>query len=146
MGVPPHLRRLVDRRVSRRLGVLLGALVCAACASTNLAPIGAGEAPFRPERDERSLWAEADAFDRLLERNGLVYETPAIEAYLEGVAKALLPARPPGAPQPRIRVLREPSRNAFALPNGSVYLHTGILARIDNEAQLAALLGHIRQK
>jgi len=32
--------------------------------------------------------------------------------------------------------------NAFALPNGAIYLHAGILARMENEAQLAALLGH----
>jgi hypothetical protein len=32
--------------------------------------------------------------------------------------------------------------NAFALPNGSVYFNIGLLARIANEAQLAAVLGH----
>jgi tetratricopeptide (TPR) repeat protein len=32
--------------------------------------------------------------------------------------------------------------NAFAFPNGVIYVHTGILARMDNEAQLAVLLAH----
>jgi predicted Zn-dependent protease len=32
--------------------------------------------------------------------------------------------------------------NAFALPGGYVYITRGLLAKIDNEAQLAAVLGH----
>jgi hypothetical protein len=32
--------------------------------------------------------------------------------------------------------------NAFALPNGSVYINTGLLALLENEAQLAGVLGH----
>ena len=39
-------------------------------------------------------------------------------------------------------VLRDPSPNAFALPNGHVYVHTGMLARLGDEDQLAALLAH----
>jgi predicted Zn-dependent protease len=39
-------------------------------------------------------------------------------------------------------VIKSPYLNAFAFPNGVIYIHTGILARMDNEAQLAALLGH----
>ncbi len=32
--------------------------------------------------------------------------------------------------------------NAFALPDGSVVVHTGLLAILENEAQLATVLGH----
>jgi tetratricopeptide (TPR) repeat protein len=39
-------------------------------------------------------------------------------------------------------VVKDPSLNAFAFPNGVIYIHSGILARMDNEAQLAALLAH----
>ena len=39
-------------------------------------------------------------------------------------------------------VLRDPSPNAFALPNGHIYVHTGMLARLRDEDQLAALLAH----
>ncbi len=39
-------------------------------------------------------------------------------------------------------MLRDPSPNAFALPNGHVYVHTGMLARLQDEDQLAALLAH----
>jgi predicted Zn-dependent protease len=42
----------------------------------------------------------------------------------------------------RVRVLNSPQVNAFALPNGSVYVNLGLLARADNEAQLATVLAH----
>ncbi len=42
----------------------------------------------------------------------------------------------------QIKVIKDPNLNAFAFPDGVIYVHTGILARMDNEAQLAALLAH----
>ena len=42
----------------------------------------------------------------------------------------------------KIVVIKDPYLNAFAFPNGVIYIHTGMLARMDNEAQLAALLAH----
>jgi predicted Zn-dependent protease len=32
--------------------------------------------------------------------------------------------------------------NAFALPDGTIVIHTGLLATLENEAQLASVLGH----
>lgn len=40
------------------------------------------------------------------------------------------------------RVLNSPVVNAFALPGGYVYVTRGLLASLDNEAQLAMVLGH----
>src|SRR5207249_4619114 len=39
-------------------------------------------------------------------------------------------------------VISDPTLNAFALPDGSIFVHTGLLARVENDAQLAAILGH----
>src|SRR5207245_8552276 len=39
-------------------------------------------------------------------------------------------------------VLRDPTLAAFAMPEGRVFLHTGLLSRLENEAQLATILGH----
>lgn len=38
--------------------------------------------------------------------------------------------------------MRDPTPNAFALPNGSIYVNTGLLALLDDEGQLAAVLAH----
>lgn len=40
------------------------------------------------------------------------------------------------------RVLNSPVVNAFALPGGYIYVTRGLLAYLDNEAQLAVVLGH----
>lgn len=40
------------------------------------------------------------------------------------------------------KVINDPEINAFALPNGTVVVYTGLLSKIDNYEQLAALLGH----
>ncbi|OZC04249.1 M48 family metalloprotease [Rubricoccus marinus] len=40
------------------------------------------------------------------------------------------------------RVLDSPVVNAFALPGGYVYVTRGLMAHLDNEAQLAMVLGH----
>ena len=42
----------------------------------------------------------------------------------------------------KFRALRDPQPNAFALPNGSIYVTTGLLTLIDNESQLAAIIAH----
>jgi len=40
------------------------------------------------------------------------------------------------------KVIADKSINAFALPGGPAYVHTGLLAAADNEAQLAGVLAH----
>src|SRR6476646_4274905 len=39
-------------------------------------------------------------------------------------------------------VLQDPPVNAFALPGGPMFIFTGLLKTVDNEAQLAAVMGH----
>jgi predicted Zn-dependent protease len=41
-----------------------------------------------------------------------------------------------------VAILKSAELNAFALPNGRIFINQGLLARFDNEAQLATLLGH----
>lgn len=39
-------------------------------------------------------------------------------------------------------LVSDPSVNAFALPGGPMFIHTGLLDAVDNEAQLAGVMGH----
>src|SRR5262249_16243918 len=41
-----------------------------------------------------------------------------------------------------VSILDAPSTNAFTFPHGEIFVHTGMLGRLRNEAQLAMLLGH----
>jgi predicted Zn-dependent protease len=100
--------------------------------------------PFRPEPEERQLWSDAEKEEEKLAKLGKTYDDPLLEDYLSGVAAKLVPdeAQQAGAPAPRVAVFRDPTLNAFAMPNGKVYIHTGLLSRVENEAQLSMILGH----
>ncbi|HEX2711755.1 MAG TPA: M48 family metalloprotease, partial [Candidatus Acidoferrales bacterium] len=88
------------------------------------------------------LLKQVDAFDRYTEEKGWVYNDSATTAYLEKVGLALTPKKTPENVKWRFRVLRDPDVNAFALPNGSIYVNSGLLSRMENEAQLAGVLAH----
>ena len=124
----------------RALVVLVAGAWLAGCATTGLAPVTGGETAF--EADEQRLWQRSEDEQRAIDRSGLVYVNAELDAYLNEVARRLespdVYARIPF----RVRVLGSPRLNAFAFPNGVIYIHTGLLARLDNEAQLATLLGH----
>jgi predicted Zn-dependent protease len=100
------------------------------------------DASFVPVRDEQQMWVEATRFDEAVAARGLSHDDPVLQTYLQGVADRLLPQLQAPGVRTRVIVLRNPFVNAFALPNGSVYVHSGMLARLDNEAQLAVVLGH----
>lgn len=125
-------------------GLLVVALLASACASRRVPPIGAGGQPFRPEADERALWARAEREEEALLKRARLYDDPLLEEYLARVGDRLLPdeVRAAGGPGLKFGVLRDPTLNAFAMPNGRIYLHTGLLSRLENEAQLAVILGH----
>jgi predicted Zn-dependent protease len=42
----------------------------------------------------------------------------------------------------KVRVVKDPTLNAFAYPHGSLYVHTGLVARMESEDHLATVLGH----
>jgi predicted Zn-dependent protease len=126
------------------LAWLLVISLLAGCASSQVPPMGYQGKPYRPEPDEKQLWSDAEKEEEKLAKLGKVWDDPLLEEYLSGVAAKLVPeeARQAGAPAVRIAVVRDPTLNAFAMPNGKVYLHTGLLSRLENESQLAMILGH----
>lgn len=64
------------------------------------------------------------------------------QAMVEEIVARILPAFDLAAGTVRVHIVRDPFLNAFALPDGSIYLHTGILSRLTNRDQAATLLGH----
>ena len=126
----------------RRVAWALVTVLLAGCASTKVPPIGAGR-PFQLEADERRIWTDAEKEEAKLEKSGKVYDDPLLEEYLGRIGDRLVGSEVKEAGVGlRFTVFRDPSLNAFAMPNGRVYVHTGLLARIENEAQLATVLGH----
>jgi len=101
------------------------------------------QSDFKFTKVDFELLHLSDQLDDYFMDHGMVFEDDATTQYVESVGRSVLP---PGAPPEhvtwRFHVLRDPLPNAFALPNGSIYIHTGLLSLMRNEAQLAAVLGH----
>ena len=109
------------------------------CATTRLPPVSQN---FRLEEDERRLWLRSEEEEKAIGRSGVVYKNEELDLYLNEVAKRLVPPEILGSIPFKIVVIKSPLLNAFIYPNGVIYVHTGLLARMDNEAQLATLLSH----
>src|SRR6266545_1745696 len=105
--------------------------------------------PTGPKEDfkfttvDLDLLEQVNLLDKRFERDGLVLEDDATNAYLKRIGDVLVPR---GLNLEHVvwkfRALRDPVPNAFALPNGSIYVNTGVMALCDNESQLAAILAH----
>lgn len=99
--------------------------------------------PFSFTQVDLELLEKSNQLDKQFQEKGLVYNDSETTRYLTKVGQAVLP----GGPEIQnvhwqFFVLRNPIPNAFALPNGSIYVHTGLLAVLENEAQLAGVLAH----
>lgn len=73
-----------------------------------------------------------------------VINDPVLTNYVNKVGKRLVAsqeAQQSGFPF-TFEVVADPSVNAFALPGGPMFINTGLLKAVDNEAQLAGVMGH----
>lgn len=134
---------MIKRRAIRCTTALLTGLVTLAylggCASTDVAPLSE---QTQVEPDEPMLMRRAQQEEDQILRSGLVADLPETESYLQGIALRLAGDDATLAASLRVRIVQDPTLNAFALPNGSLFVHTGLLARLDNEAQIATILAH----
>ena len=122
---------------------VLTLLICsivAGCATTNLPPVTTGGFVF--EDDERRLWLRSEEEQRVLDKSGLIYEDEELEVYLNEIAKKIQPPEIFQDIPCQVKRIEGPHLNSFAYPNGTIYIHAGMLARMENAAQLATLLSH----
>jgi len=120
---------------------LILTVLCLAAACATPRPISVDEA-LSAGNDESLLWRRAQEEEKVIDNSGWLYRNPELEAYLNKVAAKLKAFTDSPDISFNIKIINDPNLNAFAFPNGVIYVHTGVLARMDNEAQLAALLAH----
>jgi len=99
-------------------------------------------APLPLKGKELALLDQARELHDYFEQRSVLYADPKVTSLVERIGRSIAPAPTDDYIDFRFFVLRDPSPNAFALPNGDVYVHTGMLARLSDEAQLAAVLAH----
>ncbi len=128
----------------KRIGlwpIFFALFLISGCATVNVPNVG--EKGYILENDERRLSNRAQEVCDLVDVTDEVYPNNELEQYLKGLAVSLLPDTvPPDKKNISIKVLNDPVFNAFALPNGRIFINIGALSAADNEAQLATLLGH----
>ena len=71
-----------------------------------------------------------------------VYDNPTLQAYVQRIGLKLTAQSHRPNLDYHFTVLDSPEVNAFALPGGYVYITRGLMAYLNSEAELAAVLGH----
>ena len=117
--------------------LLLTACVTAACATNPVT--GKRQMSLLSEAEELAIGQQQDAEIR---REMGVYDDPALQRYVNDIGQQLARvSHRPNLPW-TFTVVDSPAINAFALPGGYIYLTRGLLAYLDDESELAGVLGH----
>lgn len=93
---------------------------------------------FTPQQDvEMGKQAAAE-----IEKEVTIVDDKELTNYVARIGKKLAGASPAPDYPYTFKVVAEPSINAFALPGGPIYVHSGLISAADNEAQVAGVLAH----
>lgn len=143
MSAPSARRGFLRSACRHCLG--LGALVSGLPAlAQDAAAGGSFKMPGRFSRpaidtDEGGLWSLMDREEARLRRSPLAIRDANLAKFLADTSCRLTDGH---CPDIRIHVMRTPMFNASMAPNGMMQVWSGLLLRVENEAQLAAIMGH----
>jgi predicted Zn-dependent protease len=119
------------------LAAVLGCLSLAGCARNPAT--GANQLMLVSESQEIAMGQEYD--QQIIATIGL-YPDSAIQRYVAQLGAQLAAhSERPNLPW-TFRVVDDPAVNAFAVPGGHIYVTRGIMAHLNSEAELAAVIGH----
>ena len=93
---------------------------------------------FSPEQDVQLGKESADEVRKTM----AVINNAELTGYVNRIGARLAKSKRAGGYPYTFEVVNDPSINAFALPGGPMFVHTGLLAALDNESQLAGVLAH----
>ncbi|MCX7322978.1 MAG: M48 family metalloprotease [Hyphomicrobiales bacterium] len=148
MGRVTHIWRglTIAARARAMLAALLAAVVVAGCAGERpvfLPP----ELPPRPSGLAAGTGNAIDAAAqrehlRLMSAFGGEYRAPAAKRTIEEIIAKLAASSGKADSQYEVTLLNSPVVNAFALPNGRLYLTRGLLALANDKSEMAAVVAH----
>jgi predicted Zn-dependent protease len=121
-----------------RAAIIIALSVLAAACATN--PVtGKKQISLLSEAEEAAIGQQQDVEIR---REMGVYDDQGLQRYVSEIGQDIARAsHRPNLPW-TFTIVDSPAINAFALPGGYVYVTRGILAYLDDEAELAGVLGH----
>jgi tetratricopeptide (TPR) repeat protein len=117
---------------------------CCGFAAAAGAYLDAFDLPPRVQRpdvktDEGGIWAQLDRAEERLKHSPFLVRDADLHAYIHGIACRLAQLH---CPDLHTYVVRSPYFNANMAANGMMQVWTGLLLRTQNEAQVAAVIGH----
>lgn len=111
-----------------------------------LSACGPGTASGLPDLTKLSRAEEreigGDLHRMILRAHGGKYHTAGIGAYVDRIGHRIADSLGQGEQEYTFTVLNDPIPNAYTGPGGYIYITRGMLALLEDEAQLAAVLGH----
>jgi beta-barrel assembly-enhancing protease len=126
------------RVLSKRIALTCVLLMVGSCATTKVEPLRADHVPDIAT-DEGGLWAQSEKFEKLVAHASERENDAALNAYLKELVCRIAADL---CDDIRIYVFRISQPNAFMTPNGMLAIYSGMLLRLENEAQLVEVLGH----
>ena len=121
-----------------RMSILLALMAWIAACATN--PVtGRRELSFMSEAQEISIANESES--QIKEEMG-VYNDPELQRYVSEIGWRMAKISERSHLPWRFTVVDVPAVNAFAVPGGAIYVTRGIMPFLDNEAELAGVIGH----
>jgi Zn-dependent protease with chaperone function len=100
------------------------------------------EAKKSDQKDQKQFYLESNfVVDDLLQSAKVLFNDP-ITKYINQIADELLKNDPELRKKIRFYAVRSSAVNAFATNQGIIFVNVGLLAQLENEAQLAFILAH----
>lgn len=101
-----------------------------------------GHSEFVLMSEDQEIKLGREAYPKILKQYGGAYDDATLQAYVQRVGEAVAAhSHRPGLIY-RFTVVDSDQVNAFALPGGYIFITRGLLAYLNSEAELAAVLGH----
>ena len=122
----------------RILIISLALSLLAGCAQN---PVS-GKSDFVMMSEEQEIAIGRQYNEQAIKKQYQVYGSKPLQDYVDRIGQKLAKNSHRPNLQYRFSVLDTPEVNAFALPGGYVYITSGIMAYLNSEAELAAVLGH----
>lgn len=101
-----------------------------------------GKKEFMVISESTEISVGASAVPTVEYQYGGIYPDTKVNQYVDAVGQKLARVSHRPGLKYQFKVLNTSMINAFALPGGFIYITRGLLVKMDNEAQLAAVLGH----
>ena len=119
------------------LSIILGA-----CSSASIPTLTDAPPVPQPERQRLLSASEQREHLRILAAYGGVYREPRLQEAIEKTVDKLVAASERPEQKYEVTILNSPAVNAFALPNGELYVTRGLIALANDNSELASVLAH----